>query len=242
MVNELTVQGDAYAPVTWRMGFLRAPLEVVAEGLVAWRRQIHGSARGERLDGGLFANVSALEPLTGRVRPRELVVATQNREWVGLFDNGVRGGDPVSTVGYLARRLGVEGVVVVSIPDVPEGAGRPARSGARQLQMFAPTATDFLNYVRTISVIRDGSRWRFDANGAVQDFEDVEAYRRRRVADRFTPTMLADYAAALGLKPFDPDFFTGPCVLVRNPATPSEGALVLSLRDLQTTAGIVHGN
>jgi len=236
------VQGDAYAPVSWSMGFLRAPLEVVAEGLVAWRREIHGSARGERLSGGLFANVSALEPLTAGVRPRELVVATRNREWVGLFDNGVLGGDPVSRVGYLARRLGVDGVVVVSTLDVQGGTGRRARSGSRQLQLFAPTDTYFLNYVRTISVARDGSRWRFDANGAVQDFEDVEAYRRRRVADRFTLTMLADYAAALGLKPFDPDFFTGPCVLVRNPETPPPGALVLSLRDAQRRAGIILGD
>jgi hypothetical protein len=107
------------------------------------------------------------------------------------------------------------------------------------LEMFAPIATEFLNYVRIISVVQDGGRWRFDADGTVQDFEDVEAYGRRRIAERFTDTMLADYAAALGLRPFDNEFFPGPSVLVRNPAVPPPGALVLTLRDAQRRTGIV---
>ena len=221
------------------MGFLRAPLDVVAEGLVAWRRRIHGSATLEPLGGGFQANVSALEPLTTGVRPRELVVSTRNPEWTAVFDCGIQGGDPVSTVGHLARSLKLYGVVVASIPDVPAAAGQPPRYGARQLEMFGPLATDFINYVRTISVVRDGDRWRFDANGTVQDFEDLDAYSRRKVADRFTPTMLAEYAAALGLSPFDDDFFPGPCALVSNSAVAPPGLLVLSIKEAQRRAGIV---
>ncbi|MDQ1292322.1 MAG: hypothetical protein QG608_200 [Actinomycetota bacterium] len=101
-------------------------------------------------------------------------------------------------------------------------------------------STDFLNYVRTVSVVRDGDRWRFDANGTVQDFEDVGAYKRRSVAARFTGSMLVEYAAALGLQPFEGEFFPGPSVLVRNPAVPPPGALVCSLQDAQQQAGIVR--
>ncbi|WP_382401679.1 hypothetical protein [Flexivirga alba] len=129
--------------------------------------------------------------------------------------------------------------MVVAIPDVPGKAGQPPRYGARQFEMFAPIPTNFLNYVRTVSVVRDGSRWRFDVNGTVQDFEDIEAYKRRRIADRLSATMLADYAAALGLRPFDQNFFSGPSVLVRNSATPPPDAVVSSLRDAQKRAGIV---
>ena len=239
MNEDSTVRGDLYAPVTSAMGFLRAPLEIVAEGLAVWRRNIHGSVQMVPLTGGLFANVAMLEPLTMGVRPRELVVATGNPEWVALFDCGIQGGDPHTTVSYLARTLKTQGVVVVSIPDVPESVRRPGRYGARQFEMFAPIATDFLNYVRTVSVIQDGSRWRFDANGIVQDFEDVEAYKRRTVVDRFSAKMLAEYAAALGLRPFDLAFFPGPSVLVRNPAIPASDALVVSLQDAQRRLGIV---
>lgn len=84
--------GDLYAPVTSAMGFVRAPLEIVAGGLTSWRRTIHGSVKSERLDGGFRANVSALEPLTGGVRPRELVVSTGSPEWTAIFDCGIQGG------------------------------------------------------------------------------------------------------------------------------------------------------
>ena len=106
--------------------------------------------------------------------------------------------------------------------------------------MFGPLRTHFLNYVRTISVVRETTRWRFDANGTVQEFEDTEAYKRRKVADRFTPSMLIAYADALGLRPFDEDFFPGPSVLVTNPSAPTADAIVLSLRDAQRRAGIVN--
>jgi hypothetical protein len=228
-----------FAPVSWAVGFLRAPLDLAAHGLLAWRREIYGSAESISLSGGLEDNVFSLEPLTGGVRPRELVVSTANPEWTALFDCGVQGGDPTTTIGYLARTLKVQGVVVVAIRDVPATAGHPQQFGARQLEMFAPIATEFLNYVRIISVVQDGGRWRFDADGTVQDFEDVEAYGRRRIAERFTDTMLADYAAALGLRPFDNEFFPGPSVLVRNPAVPPPGAHVLTLRDAQRRTGIV---
>lgn len=239
MNGDVVLRGDLFAPVTSAIGFLRAPLDVVAEGLASWRRKIHGSAQLEPLPGGLFSNLSVLEPLTGGVRPRELVVATRNPDWTAIVDCGIQGGDPSTTVGYLARTLQVQGVAVVSIPDVSGVRGKPVRYGARQFEMFAPIKTEFLNYVRSVSVVRDGTRWRFDASGTVQDFEDVEAYKRRSVADKFSGTMLSDYAAALGLRPFDEDFYSGPCVLVRNPATPPSGAVVLSLRDAQRRAGIV---
>jgi len=241
MSEVASLLGDAFAPVTSAMGFLRAPLEDVASTLAAWRRDIHGFAKSRSLAEGFRANVSALEPLTGGVRPRELVVATSNPEWTAVFDCGVQGGDPSTTVGFLARTMRIQGVVVVSIPDVPAGPEQPERYGARQFEMFGPVATDCLNYVRTISVVRDGCRWRFDANGTIQDFEQVEAYKRRRVVERFTSSMLVEYAAALGLEPFNEAFFPGPCVLVTNPAVPPPGAVVLNIQQAQRWSGIASG-
>lgn len=236
MSDSVTLWGDQFAPVTSAIGFLQAPLEVVADGLTQWRRRIHGSAQAEWLPGGLRNHVTALEPLTSRVQPRELVVATADPGWTALFDCGFPVGDPDSTTGYLAETLKVQGVTVRS---VPASGGRNAPFGARQLDLFAPIPTDYLNFVRSISVTEDEGRWRFDTRGTVQDFEDLDAYQRRRIAERFTPQMLVDYAAALGLRPFDGDFYPGPSVLVRNPAVPPPGALVLSISEAQAREGIV---
>ncbi len=239
MTESVAVWGNQYAPITSSMGFLRAPLAVVADRLTAWRRDIHGLADACMLDGGFVDNVNLLEPLTAGVRPRELVVGTANQEWTAVFDCGFQGGDPVSTIGTLALLLKVQGVAVTSIPDLPVRGALPELFGARQFEMFGPLLTNFINHVRAVSVVRDWSHWRFDASGTVQDFEDLEAYKRRKITDRFTSSMLVDYAAALGLRPFDDDFFPGPCVLVQNPAVPPPGAIVVSLADAQRRAGIV---
>ncbi len=236
--DELVLAGDRWAPVTSRIGFLRSPLEDVATALLAWRRSIHGTADREDLSGGLSANVHRLEPLTAGVRPRELLVATRARDWTAVFDCGVQGGDQVTTVGYLARTIPTNGVCVTSIPDRRGTAERPDRYGARQLEIFSPLATDFINYTRTISLVRNGTRWRFDANGTVQDFEDTSAYQARKIADRFNPQMLHDYTAALDLHPWDLDFYPGPSVLITNPATPPLPDWVLSIGETQRRTGI----
>lgn len=237
MSDEPVLLHDGFAPITSAMGFLRAPVDVVSDGLMTWRRRIHGVARAEPLAGGFTDNVGRLEPLTGGVRPRELVVGTLNAEWSALFDCGVMGGDPVARVGYLAHELQVPGVVVRSIPE--RGADEGSRRlGSRQLELFSPEDTEFLNYVRTISVTQQDDRWHFDANGAVQDFEEVEAYEARRVKDRFTGAMLRRYVLALGLRPFDADFFPGPSVLVTNSAEPPDGAMVMSLHEVRQFLGL----
>ena len=238
MSKHVTLWGDEFAPITSRMGFLRAPFDDVVDGLATWRRALHGVAQVELLPGGLRDHVRTLEPLTSAVRPRELVVATANAEWTAIVDCGYPSGDPISRIGHLARTMLVQGLAVASVPSSPEAPGRPSRRACRQFEMFGPVDTDFLNYVRTISLVQYSKSWRFDANGTVQDFEDVTAYENRRTAERFTAAMLVDYCAELGLKPFDGDFYPGPSALVRTPASPPPGTLVLSLREAQEREGI----
>lgn len=238
MMVGVTLLGDRFAPVTSCVGFVRAPLTEVAEELRQWRAEIHGDAWSTRFDGGLATNLERLEPLTGGVRPRELVVATR-ADWTAVFDCGVQGGDQVTTVAVLARRIVAQGLVVVSIPDRRGGDGVPERYGARQFELFGPFENGFLNYVRTISVVRDGGRWRFDANGTVQDFEDEAAYSHRRIVDRFTEEMLLDYASAVGVEPFDDGFYPGPTVLVSNPAVVPRGGWSLTIAEAQRQFGIV---
>lgn len=238
MTSEFVLHGDHYAPVTSAIGFLQAPLEVVSTALKAWRESIHGVATANFCTGGLVENIHRLEPLTGGVRPRELLVATEGGEWTAVFDCGAQGGDPASVVGHLSQSLQVQGVALVHIPDQP-GWDAGARFGARQFELFGPLQTDFLNIVRSISVVRDGARWRFDAAGTVQDFEDAAACSSRRTVERLTPAMLARYAAALGIAAFDDAFYAGPCVLVESPVRTPPGGLSLSINEARARFGIV---
>ena len=82
MSAQAVICGDTFAPITSSAGFLRGQTNLIVNGLVEWRQQLHGEPDVKRLAGGLLDNVGALEPLTEGTRPRELIVATRNPDWV----------------------------------------------------------------------------------------------------------------------------------------------------------------
>ena len=213
--------GGRFEPATSSIGFVHESLSFVSDRLVDWRRSQYGPAVSatpyrERLDQLL----PRLAPLTGGVRPRELLVACGG-EWTAYFDCSVQGTDAVSTVGHLTRTALVEGVAV------------RASSTAVQFELFGPLRTEFLNYVRTVSVTKDGSRWRFDATGTVQWFEETAVYESRRVADRFMAAMLERYCRALGFEVFDDAAYGPDALLIESPLAPPSGGLVLSFDEAQ---------
>ena len=238
----ITLLSDRLAPVTSSIGLLQMPLSDAAQALAEWRRDLHGSVRVVEVSGDLPTLIRYLDPLTLRVRPRELVVSVGDGEWTAYFDFGLNGGDPVSVIGHLTRTLRTQGVAVHAVPHTyGTGLETPGRFGAVQFELFGPLMTEFLNYVRTVSVTYDGNRWRFDANGTVQDFEDTKRYAARRIRDRFTSEDLVRSCASLGLRPFDEDFYRPVGVLIESPVTPPPGATVLPLMEAQRHLGIRPG-
>jgi hypothetical protein len=128
---------------------------------------------------------------------------------------------------------------------VPHTAGlkgvRRGRYGGVQFELFGPERTDFLNYVRTISIAYDGSRWEFGATGEVQPFEELEAYQARRVRDRFMSEMLERYCRALGLEVFDPGTYGPEAVLFESSVVVPADGLVLTLEQAQEWLEITPG-
>lgn len=212
----MSLLGGRFEPATSSIGFVHESLSVVAARLVEWRRSQHGpGVAATACDGPLDQLLPRLAPLTGGVRPRELLVSCGSG-WTAYFDCSLQGTDAVSTVGHLTRTGLVDGVAV------------RASSTAVQFEMFGPLPTEFLNYVRTVSVTKDGSRWRFDATGTVQWFEETAAYESRRVADRFTTAMLERYCQALGFEVFDGDAYGPDAMLIESPVAPPPGGHVMS--------------
>ena len=74
------------------------------------------------------------------------------------------------------------------------------------MELYGPNG-DALGYVRTVAVVNDGGNWTFDVSGDPLPFEHVENYNRRKIVERFTFENLRDYAAALGVRCFEEDFY-----------------------------------
>jgi hypothetical protein len=60
--------------------------------------------------------------------------------------------------------------------------------------------------VRSVGV-RYEAGWHFESEGKIQTFERRSAYRAPRARDRFGPSLLREYLAAMGLFPFEDEFF-----------------------------------
>lgn len=235
-----TLLSERFAPITSSVGFLEQSLEEATAALERWRRSLYSAAAVTSLSEGFPAVLRRLEPLTGGARPRELLVRAGTR-WTAYFDNSLRGTDAVSTIGHLTTVLSCQGLAVNVVPHTVGVPGvRAERMGAVQFELFGPLPTDFLNYVRTLSVSFDG-KWQFDAAGTVQAFEEVDAYRARRVRDRFTSAMLERYCRALAIDVFNPDFYGPDAVLVGSALPVPPDGYVMTIEQAQEWLGIVPG-
>lgn len=124
---------NRYAPVTYRIGYLRADVRDVATA--ATQSFASSAVRIRDFDGGLRRNVARLEPLTLAIRPRMLFVQAQGG-WVASFDCSARGSDQEARIGSLASKLDTTGVAIAAIPpSSPVGSGRTPY-GALILQLF----------------------------------------------------------------------------------------------------------
>jgi len=190
-------------PLTGSYAFFDADIGDVAEILAAWQRGLGMDPVEEQVKGGLEASLGLLQPMS--LGHRELLVPTAS-PWTAYFGDGRTGADE-APVGQLAKMLRRRALLVTWWP-VPG-------YWALRFQLYADHRTDFLNYERVVSVdTDDGGRTAFTATGTPQPYESVEAYRARRVRDRFTPAMLETYCRALGVQPFAPDFFGTESVLI----------------------------
>ena len=163
------------------------------------------------LDCGLEEALLQLQPLEGFLHPRVLVASTALNGWSAVFNGRIHGLGGRGLSVRLSRALRVPGYFVAAAPPALDPEHFP---GFRQFYVLGPqTGRDHVRAV-WVSEEEDVGRWHFGTDGEVQPYEDVEAYRRRRHTDRLTEQMLVDYAAAVGLRPWEDSFYRPPFHLI----------------------------
>lgn len=205
---------DSYSPITSEIGFLECDAKTASDAFMEWQNTIQ-SERGvylsrRELSGDFQTKLEALLPLTSVEARRFLFLPTRGN-WTAYFDSGWRGTDVFSAVSTLCERISCRGIRAVCTPHTirKESGVECGKYGATMLEVYSADSSgcSFLNILRSISAANDGGRWGFDANGEILPFEQVERYTAKKVRDRFTPEMLDQYLAALGIHFFSPDFY-----------------------------------
>lgn len=232
---------DRLAPITSNLGFVQAPVDVVADALVSWQQSGPQGAEftSRPVTGDLEELLGALLPLTTRERRRFLLLPTASPEWTAYFDNGAGGSAAFPHLVALARLAGLRGVRVTAIPDTASGRGRTpgGRYGASVFELYGDSKAHLAGIERSIELINDGGKWRFSQDGPPLPFEDLDAYRARRAKDRMPPGLLQRYLAELGLRAFDEDFYapTGAGTLLEKQGGTVHGSRQLTLAEARAT-------
>lgn len=82
-----------------------------------------------------------------------------------------------------------------------------SRAGC-QWPIFLFEAIECGQLARHVSLIKDVDKWRFLESGSPVPGEDVSSYRRARVSDRLSESLIASTASALGCDVGNPRFWT----------------------------------
>lgn len=170
--------------------------------------------RSSDVAGPLAHALETLAPLTIAPRRRFLLVPTRSA-WTAYFDNYLNGTDASGPIGHLTLKCKCSGLLIDATPDTMGTKSlydktRRGVYGASIFELYGPEKTEWLNVVRTVYAANDGGRWKFLASGTPQSYEEPETYKARRVRDKLPFELLDKYCRALGLRPFDDDFYLPP--------------------------------
>ena len=238
--------GNRYVPITFTIGFIEMPYDVVYEAFLRWQRDELGKTVSIRtFDASLEKAIAALLPLTGHLC-RTLIINTHSK-WTAAFDNGIHGAG-CEWVSYLCRVIKCRALLTACIPNTQCGCGpydtKRGTYGSIRFSLYGPecmmhseNADIALNGIRDIQAINDGGSWDFLVGGKSLPFEEKNTYNARRIEERFTPEMLQNYCLAMGIDVFNADFY-GPqsCII-------DEGAMgyvktIMTLEEVQREMGM----
>lgn len=201
--TELLLLG-AWAPITRAVGLIKAPPQVALDAIRTWKTPLvaeyGATVEVETRTGRIEEGLRALLPLQSPQPDRYLVLPTANPDWTAVYDNDKNGTEPHSLVFSMWDLFGLEAIEVIDVPHTIDTARDRGRYGCTAFVSWGPAGE------RWIRVMYDG-KWGFTNVGDPLPFEDVAAYSRPRVRDRFTRELLTSYMDALGLNPFESQFY-----------------------------------
>lgn len=226
--------GNRFGPVTFTIAFLQAGLDPVVSFISSWRRELGTLESVERVDCDVEEALVAMEPLSWP-ESKELLLETES-EWIAYLVNAARTPNIAGQVAYITESMRIRGVLASVVPSTFV-RGNFALHGSVQMQLFAREPTEFLNIERSVGVFCEDGRWKFDASGTIQSFEQPDEYRKSRIRDRFPPSLLADYCDHLGIRLFETSFYRARGTLIHWKPTSSEK---WTYAEVQRNLGIIE--
>jgi hypothetical protein len=229
---------NEFAPVTFRFGFVEASFPSLCDAFEQWHRDIDAKFAVKTEFSNIVAPLEiallSLQPLTTPL-DRYLLVETKSN-WTAIFANGLRVNDVFSPVSHLALRLNCRGLEVGYAPDRSKSDRKDLIHvwGHALFALYGPGNTDWLNRIRHLSVSNDVRGWSFSESGDVQQYEELDAYKKRQIQERLTFEMLERYCRALGIEVNQLDFYGPRSCAVKTTGQKHRGDLSMSIAEAKS--------
>jgi hypothetical protein len=229
---------NEFAPVTFRFGFVEASFPSLCDAFEQWHRDIDAKFAVKTEFSNIVAPLEtallSLQPLTTPL-DRYLLVETKSN-WTAIFANGLRVNDVFSPVSHLPLRLNCRGLEVGYAPDRSKSDRKDLIRvwGHALFALYGPSNTDCLNRIRYLSVSNDVRGWSFSESGDVQQYEELDACKKRRVQERLTFEMLERYCRALGIDVNQLDFYGPRSCAVKITGQKHRGDLSMSIAEAKS--------
>jgi hypothetical protein len=230
---------NEFAPVTFEIGFLAAPLDKTVKVFSGWmHKTLHRTTRTTRT-GSLRQLLSSMEPLDHEGRTS--LFSETRSGWVACFENGSRRPEPERSVSYLSKLLKTNAIVFKMVPDTmgDRSPGKRGIWGAYGFSLYGPSAANHLGLLRSVALSNDVDGWIFEAAGSPQPFEKLEAYKKRRKVERVDIQLLADYARAMGIELLDEKFYGPRAVSIFADLPFRSAPVAVSYREAQSSEGLL---
>ena len=229
-------------PLTRALTFIEGGVDEVVDAWMGWRGRgtlirTGYPMRARPIRGDLEQQLQQLLPFVSPMSRKTLFTPTADPipaaavpggPWVCILnDNWVAGGAKDSAGGLAPR--GFRAITVESSPSSLDVEKNIGFYGLHRLGVYWHDPTKkFEIGGRSIGVAQFENirTWNFVDHGEPLPFEDAHHYTAKKVQDRFTQEMLIQYCAALGLRPFDADFYAPDRVgvLIEDTSPPMKGA------------------
>lgn len=190
-----------FNPVSSSICFVNAPIEKIAPFWLKWNNDIFcelgWQVKFEEINGTLEDKLLALLPLNGR---KNLLTETGDGG-VAYFANHPSSPAIECEPGLWCETFKLRQIWIMC-DDIKPGDA----IGSVQFNYFDYAVTP--RKQRIVYAYKDG-RWSFNQHWEPLPFEDLEAYKEKRIRDRLTPEMVERYCQEFGINPYDTDFYKG---------------------------------
>lgn len=190
MSGVTSLPNSRFGRTTETVGFFETDVHTFA------RWQTRGLGHGwEDIDIGQGSVEALIDKTVGVERtPRcdKYLILAAGR-WSMLFTDGPLGTDTGVLPARAASDLRVRGVRATAVDSDSDSFA------AAIVDLFDPDADDASGCLRSVHATHDGYSWTFGQYGEPLEFEDVDAYQRRAVRQRFTAAMVREFLAHLGI-------------------------------------------